>query len=92
MGPATSAKERKGRDPICMDQGLVTSRIRTGAFQMHGLDLNLSDRDLKKKEEKELGVCAYITDYLLTKPSLSLRGLGSKVGRATTFRMFDYYS
>ena len=28
-----------------MDQGLVTNRIRTGAFQMHGLDFHLSDRD-----------------------------------------------
>lgn len=36
---------------------------------LSGPDFNLSDRDFEKKEEKELGVCAYITDCLLTKPS-----------------------
>lgn len=41
-------------------KGLVTSWARTSAFQMHGPDFNLSDRDLKKREEKELGVGAYI--------------------------------
>lgn len=27
--------EVKGRDPICIDQGLITNQIWTGAFQMH---------------------------------------------------------
>ncbi|MCD7461617.1 hypothetical protein HAX54_046632, partial [Datura stramonium] len=31
----------KGCDPICMDQGHVMNRVRTGASKMQGPDLNL---------------------------------------------------
>ena len=56
----TKALSRTGLEPASPDAGLEN---------------NLSDRDLKKKEEKELRVGAYITDCLLTKASwLSTHG------------------
>lgn len=42
------SKEKTEAPRYSMTKGLVTSRARTSAFQMHGLDFHLSDHDFER--------------------------------------------
>jgi hypothetical protein len=59
---------------------------------MHDPNFSLSDRDLKKKEEKELGVGAYITGCLLTKRENYKLASARRLSSLRLLPQFDYYS